>query len=446
MGSVFSCCPCAEGIAKEAQSSSSAQACSVAGYGDYDGAPQAPAIVITSAPAPAPEPPKEPEKPKRPAPTCPITLDILQGNWVNSMGAKITVEDTKVTLNGMVMKMHPVMLNDDGTIASVGKIWQLNGWLEDEEIEFKECPSREVMQFARSVVWSRATAERMEEWNTHMSRLGYSGSAADPLKRGVEGCMAGSMDAKARENKTTGEEDQKDLETLNRLLSEWRVPGIRRIPPRLVIPDFSNRGHTGLSVEHVHYLAASFKEKGFIKRVGSTGHDIPVLIEDSPQSEMGMKAVANWREKLKDEDGFPPKEHYERLFQGNVMYTSLGNGHFNQALNLFLNECKSIYKDEQYTIDDDVDLREAITDGPSALILKNSIPLSDRMTISKLLNSKREFKWDVNPDGTLNVLNAEEDMKQCKQFEALSKVLDAVELNCLVRAELKVSDSSRVGQ
>ena len=37
-------------------------------------------------------------------------------------------------------------------------------------------------------------------------------------------------------------------------------------------------GHTGLSVEHVHYLATSFKEKGFQKRQGNEGHDIPVLV------------------------------------------------------------------------------------------------------------------------------------------------------------------------
>lgn len=36
--------------------------------------------------------------------------------------------------------------------------------------------------------------------------------------------------------------------------------------------------------------------------------------------------------------------------------------------------------------------------------------------------------------------------RQCKQFEAMSKVLDAVELNCLVRAEMGVGDGSRVGQ
>ena len=38
--------------------------------------------------------------------------------------------------------------------------------------------------------------------------------------------------------------------------------------------------------------------------------------------------------------------------------------------------------------------------------------------------------------GSIDIKGATEDLTQCKQFEALSKVLDAVELNCLVRSEL----------
>jgi hypothetical protein len=386
----------------------------------------------------------------------------MQGDWVNSMGAKINVTGTAVTLNGMPMKMHPVILDDDGNVLSVGSIWQLNGWLEDAEIEFKECPSREVMQFARSVVWSKATEERMELWNQQMSGLGYSGSSKAPLDRGVEGCIAGSMDAQGGTatsrradgvlgDKSQAQRDHDDLMTLNDLLTKWREPGMTKVPPRLVIPDFSNRGHTGLSIEHVHYLATAFKKNGFQKRVGSKGHDIPVLIRDTPTSELGAKAVANWREKLEHESGFPPREHYEKLFKGTEMFTSLGNGHFNQALNLFLNECDSIYDGEtkgvklRYVIGNDWDLREAVHQGPDALVLKSDIPMADRMIISKLLNSKREFKWNVNEDGSLKILDADEDTGNCKQFEAMSKVLDAVELNCLVRAELKVTDSERVG-
>jgi len=427
------CGPCGAGLTKRGNNDSK----------ELKSTPSPTITLLEQQAVPEPEPE---EAPKKPAPTTPITLETLQGPWVNSMGAKISVSGTEVTLNGVMMKMHPIKLDDDGVVTSIGRIWQMNGWLEDEQIEFKEAPSREVMQFARSVVWSKATDERMEQWTKQMEGLGYSGSAADPLNRGIEGCCPGTSDAKAKVTRDDANQDKEDLSTLNRLLSEWREPGMFEIRPRQVVPDFSNRGHTGLSVEHVHYLATQFQDKGFQKRVGNQGHDIPVLIRDTPSSELGSKAVSNWRAKLDDEKGFPPREHYERLFGEAEMFTSLGNGHFNQALNLFLTESKSIYNGKNYVIGNDIELHHAIHVGISALVLKSSIPLRDRETISKLLNSKREFAWGVNADGSLNILDAAEDTSSCKQFIALSKVLDAQELNCLVRAELGVKDSHRMGQ
>lgn len=414
----------------------------IAGY-DWDPEP-APAAAQVKQPEPKPEP--EEVVPPRPAPTTPIVIDTLQGAWVNSVGAKISVDGTTVSLNGIPMHAHPINMNEDGTVKSIGRIWQLKGWLPDEKIEWKEAPSMEVAEYARSVVWSKATDENMTKWTAQMAGLGYSGSSKAPLDRGIEGCCPGTCDAKAKIVESVEDQDKAELAILNRLISDYRVPGLTKVPPRSVIPDFSNRGHTGLSVEHVHYLATSFQKNGFIKRVGNEGHDIPVLVRESRTSDLGQKSVENWRQKLSDEPGFPPKEHYENLFNQPHMYTSLGNGHFNQALNLFGNECVSIYNGRQYTVGHDQNLREAVDEGVPAIVLRREIPLRDRETISRLLNSKREFKWDVNEDGTLNILNAQEDMRTCKQFEAMSKVLDAVELNCLVRAELGVTDSHRIGQ
>lgn len=362
------------------------------------------------------------------------------------MGAKIKVNGTQVALNGLVMKMHPLVVGDDGAVSSVGRLWQLKGWLEDEKIEFKEAPSKEVMEFARSVIWTKATVERMAEWTEQMKGLGYSGSASNPLSRGIEGCCPGTSDAAAKLVKDDVNRDKAELKLLNDLIVRYRLPGLRKVPPRLVIPDFSNRGHTGLSVEHVHYLATSFRDKGFQPRKGDQGHDIPVLVQESPSSELGQKSVENWRAKLRDEAGFPPKEHYERTFAGQEIYTSLGNGHFNQALNLFANECSSIYNGKQYLIANDRHLREAVEQGVSAIIIRGEITLKDREVISKLLNSKREYKWKVGADGTVDISDSTEDHKTVKQFEALSKVLDAVELNCLVRSELGITESHRIGQ
>lgn len=455
MGSAIGqlCSPCGGSVPPK-----QAEPLAIAGYDWGPSEPSAepkPAAAVTNggtngaahaAPAPAPEP--EPAKPPpKPAPTTPIVLETLQGDWVNSIGAKINVTGTTVSLNGMPMKVHPVRLNEeDGTVLSIGSIWQLNGWLEDERIEFKEAPSREVMQYARSVVWTKATEEKMEQWTAQMKGLGYTGSAKDVMNRGVEGCCPGTCDAKAKIGADDAERDKAELKMLNDLIEQYREKDMRVVPPRSVIPDFSNRGHTGLSVEHVHYLATSFKEKGFQKRKGNQGHDIPVLVMESSSSDLGRKSIENWREKVAGEPGFPPKQHYERLFGQSTLYTSLGNGHFNQALNLFGNECGSIYSDKKYTIGADAALREAVEQGVSSIVLRGEIPLRDRETISRLLNSKREYKWNVNADGSLRILDADEDQSTCKQFEALSKVLDAVELNCLVRAELGVKDSTRIGQ
>lgn len=420
---------------------------------NYSTLPRAPEPVPeVEPPSVAEEPPEEeaaPPAPQKPARTCPIMLEHIQGEWVNSIGAKIKVDGVTLSLNGMPMPMQKVNLREDGTVASVGSIWQMKGWLPDDCLEFKEAPSVEVMEFARSVTWTPVTKDTMAAWQTHMNNLGYAGSSSDVLSRGIEGCAPGTCDAKARIIGDDPERDRKELELLNRLLAEYREPGMAKVPSRNVIPDFSNRGHTGLSVEHVHYLAKSFKEKGFIKRGSrdkSKDHDIPVLVRESNSSDLGQKAIANWRQKIEDEPGFPPKEHYERLFNKTDIYCSLGNGHFNQALNLYFNECQNIYGDDMYRIGNDDALKEAVYEGIESLVLRADMPLRDRETVSRLLNSKREFKWDINPDGSLNINDAFEDKTQCKQFEAMSKVLDAQELNCLVRAELGITESHRIGQ
>ena len=56
-----------------------------------------------------------------------------------------------------------------------------------------------------------------------------------------------------------------------------------------------------------------------------------MLVCESSQSDLGRKSIENWRQKLSDEQGFAPRAHYERLFGKQELYTSLGNGHFNQV-------------------------------------------------------------------------------------------------------------------
>jgi len=243
--------------------------------------------------------------------------------------------------------------------------------------------------------------------------------------------------------------DRAELKELTELIQKWKEPGaLVRVPPRKVIPDSSNRAGTCLSVEHVHYLAHSFATQGFVPRKDNQGHDIPVLVRERVDSDLGAKAVRAWRAKLAEEPGFPPASYYEAgSFKGPELFTSLGNGHFNQALNLFACESSSIHDpNRRYAIREDRKLKEAVDIGVPALVLRGGMSPKERETVSRLLNSKREYRWIEKPDGSVDVSGAIEDTGNASQFERLSKELDAEELNCLIREKLKLKDSHRVGR
>ncbi len=57
-----------------------------------------------------------------------------------------------------------------------------------------------------------------------------------------------------------------------------------------------------------------------------------------------------------------------------------------------------------------------------------------------------DFKWTLKTSGTIDLSDVAESNQKFSQFEAMSKVLDAVELDCLVRSELGVKDSHRIGK
>eukprot|EP00913_Durusdinium_trenchii_P031408 g29405.t1 len=76
----------------------------------------------------------------------PINLSVLQGSWLGSGGAKITVTGTEVSINGLPLKAHKVELNDDGLVVSIGKLWQLQGWASNGAIEFRASSTRENME------------------------------------------------------------------------------------------------------------------------------------------------------------------------------------------------------------------------------------------------------------------------------------------------------------
>eukprot|EP00933_Yihiella_yeosuensis_P024050 TRINITY_DN18654_c3_g1_i1.p1 TRINITY_DN18654_c3_g1~~TRINITY_DN18654_c3_g1_i1.p1 ORF type:complete len:467 (+),score=117.52 TRINITY_DN18654_c3_g1_i1:124-1524(+) len=371
----------------------------------------------------------------------PITLAVLQGSWVGSGGAAISIVGTDVCLNGLPLKNHKVTLRDDGTVVSIGKLWQLQDWAEGGGIEFRASSTRENMESARSEVWQRKEAAGGEDWIEKMRLLGYAGSSAAPLKRGIEGCMPGTTGAEMPSGYAT-EKDAKDVALLSALIGQYREDSSTtvKILSRQVVPDFTNRAQTGLGVELMHYIATQMKEKGFKKRKGRDGHDIPVVVREPPGTDFNEEALAVWKERVAEEEGFPPV----RVDEKQELFTSLGNGHFFQALNLFATEWSAINGSGRYIIGSDKLLAEAINEGVPGVVLKHDTPRAVRAKIAELLNSKREFQWTLGEDGKVDFSDPAENTAYCSQFEWLSKGMDAEQVNCLVRTHLGIKESKRI--
>jgi len=270
-----------------------------------------------------------------------------------------------------------------------------------------------------------------------MRLLGYAGSSANRLGRGVEGCMPGTMGIEAGENET---KDKEEVALLSTLILQWREQEATvKVLPRQVVPDFTNRAQTGLGVELLHFVAISMRDSGFQKRQGTQGHDIPVVVREPPHSATRKEALEVWTKRVAEEEGFPPvqAEDHEDL------YTSLGNGHFFQSLNLFACGCASINEDNRRFEVKDPLLAEAISDGVPSIILQHTTPRPVRAKIAALLNSRRDFTWTLKDDGTVDT-NGFENTGYCSQFEWLSKGMDAEQVNCLVRTHLGIKESKRI--
>lgn len=245
--------------------------------------------------------------------------------------------------------------------------------------------------------------------------------------------------------------DAEDARALVRLLERWRDrsagggPELVAVRSDAVVPDGTNRERTGLSVEHVHYVATLVQRQGFRRRSadGAEGHDIPVLVREAgPPSAQGVAALKRWRETTAENTAFPPC----RVADGaECFYTSLGSGHFSQALNLFREPCgSSIYTGERYDVGDDAALRDALEHGVPSVVLRNDMPAAERKVASLLLNSTHMQRFGVDPsDGQLVVLRGDTaGLPAPSQFERLSKTLDAEELSALVRIKLGVDVDS----
>jgi len=234
---------------------------------------------------------------------------------------------------------------------------------------------------------------------------------------------------------------------LNELIERWREPGpLPSIRSDLICPAWTNRAQTGLSLDHVHYVATMIATRGFKSRrrglrVWEGAHDVPVLVRESADSEWGRKARDRWQETVTAEKDYPTF----LLEDKQEFFCSLGNGHFSQALNLFRTGSLGLWTGTPYEVGEDDALHEALNDGIQSVVLSNKMPSRDQKFVSLMLNRSHGRCWDIADDGTVRIAMDEAAMDALGgQFEALSKVLDAEELSCLVRQKLGV-DVDRSG-
>ena len=213
-----------------------------------------------------------------------------------------------------------------------------------------------------------------------------------------------------------------------------------------VLPDPANRERTGVSVEHVHFLAGRFLREGFRARPrcdGAEGHEIPVLVLEDADSAQGRLAIERWRAATAADATLPQLPSMPVVHTTSTgarhFFTSLGNGHFTQALNLFRQgDAVSRHTGAPFRVPPGAAgaaLRRALDEGVPALVLSGvTITPAERKLVSGILNAAHAHRWGVDPrDGRLVPAGDDE---SASQFERISKTLDATELSSLVRTTL----------
>jgi hypothetical protein len=256
--------------------------------------------------------------------------------------------------------------------------------------------------------------------------------------------------------------EEEDIARLNAIIRQWRMPGFLKVHPENVIPDTSNRLNTGLSAVHAHWIATQISLTGFKTRDNEkgTGHDIPVLVAETNQSELGLESLDKWRKTSESSPEFPQIQ----FASASPFYTSLGSGHFFQALNLIGTEQKCMFwggegietsagayisdnqiGDEQvpaqYGFGADAPLREALQGGVDSIILKPGISREDRKFVSLLHNNLFEYPWRIAANGEIIVDRTQP--KTASTWEFVSKKSDAWELEELLKLRLRLQARRR---
>jgi len=358
-----------------------------------------------------------------------VPLEVLQGEWVASRGEVIKVDGTSISINNKAMP-GGLKLGGGPDGSHVVGFGIYKAALPEAAAAAGAGPG-DILWLAgpQEIIWRRPARGEVSARSAFMD--------AHMLEKAAT-CGAESVGV------TT---EREAVRMLNELIERWREPGpLPFVRSDLICPAWTNRAQTGLSLDHVHYVATMIATQGFKSRrrglrASDGAHDVPVVVRESADSEWGRKAKDRWRETVAAEKDFPPF----LLEDKQEFFCSLGNGHFSQALNLFRKGSLGLWTGNPYVVGDDEALREALNDGVQSVVLSNKMPSSDQKFVSLMLNRSHGRRWDIDDDGTVRIASDEAAMDALGgQFEALSKVLDAEELSCLVRQKLGV-DVDRSG-
>ena len=101
-----------------------------------------------------------------------------------------------------------------------------------------------------------------------------------------------------------------EVKELKLALDTWRETSLVFVCSNEIVPDTSNRVHTGLSVDHVHFIASSILKYGFRDRktAGATDkrpHDIPVLVRGDSTCPIPLESLEVWKDQVAQDEDFP---------------------------------------------------------------------------------------------------------------------------------------------
>jgi hypothetical protein len=128
------------------------------------------------------------------------------------------------------------------------------------------------------------------------------------------------------------------VDELNRLLAAYAdSPRVQHVRCRDVVPDGTNREHTGVSLEHAHGIALSMCRDGFDAR-----HETPVVVRTSAAELFASNAWRRWV-RFCDENRAATPPLLDAGDSSRALYTTLGSSHLNVALRLVETDTPSVF-------------------------------------------------------------------------------------------------------